>query len=246
MLFEPVNGRTSLTNPPTLVTRAGLKHPGASTSAAVPQSPFALEIWDEYNQDRKVEFLGMPEESDWVLYGQDPFDTSYLHNPLIHQLTGCRRYSSRTRFAEMFLTPPAARSLSAPPAAITLASTPLRRRSSAIPTVWTLPSWNAEHHRPNVTGVTCSRFDRAASDERTFTILPAKQHRVPGPKGLKSWTRPGRRNTATSSITSTIRRGARERPVYNPLTGYPPGLTSAPGLTITSSTRSSIMWMPSG
>ena len=103
MLFEPVNGRTSLTNPPTLVTRAGFNIRGSST-AGLPQYNLALEIWDEYNQDNKVQFLGMPAESDWVLYAQDGFDPSYLHNPLIHQL--CRdtgRYSSRTRFAEMFL-----------------------------------------------------------------------------------------------------------------------------------------------
>ena len=103
MLFEPVNGRTSLTNPPTLVTRAGFNIRGSST-AGLPQYNLALEIWDEYNQDNKVEFLGMPAESDWVLYAQDGFDPSYLHNPLVHQL--CRdsgRYSARTRFAEMFL-----------------------------------------------------------------------------------------------------------------------------------------------
>ena len=103
MLFEPVNGLTSLTNPPTLVTRAGFNIRGSST-AGLPQYNLALEIWDEYNQDNKVDFLGMPAESDWVLYAQDGFDPSYLHNPLVHQL--CRdsgRYSSRTRFAEMFL-----------------------------------------------------------------------------------------------------------------------------------------------
>jgi hypothetical protein len=103
MLFEPVNGRTSLTNPPTLVTRAGFNIRGSST-AGNPQYNLALEIWDEYNQDNKVPFLGMPAESDWVLYAQDNFDPSYLHNPLIHQLSrDTGRYSSRTRFAEMFL-----------------------------------------------------------------------------------------------------------------------------------------------
>jgi hypothetical protein len=103
MLFEPVNGRTSLTNPPTLVARAGFNIRGSST-AGQPQYNLALEIWDEYNQDNKVEFLGMPAESDWVFYAQDGFDQSYLHNPLIHQLSrDTGRYSSRTRFAEMFL-----------------------------------------------------------------------------------------------------------------------------------------------
>ncbi len=103
MSFEPVNGRTSLTNPPTLVARGGFNIRGSST-AGLPQYNLALELWDEYNQDYPMEFLGLPAESDWVLYAQDGYDPSYLHNPLIHQLSrDAGRYSSRTRFAEMFL-----------------------------------------------------------------------------------------------------------------------------------------------
>lgn len=103
MAFEPVNGVASLTNPPTLVSRGGFNIRGSST-AGLPQHNLALELWDEYNQDRKAEFLGLPADSDWVLFAQNSYDPSFLHNPLIHQL--CRdagRYSSRTRFAEMFL-----------------------------------------------------------------------------------------------------------------------------------------------
>ena len=85
------------------MTRAGINIRGSST-ATEPQSQFALELWDEYNQDQAKEFLGMPAESDWVLYGQNGYDTSYLHNPLPHQLSrDVGRYSSRTRFAEVFL-----------------------------------------------------------------------------------------------------------------------------------------------
>ena len=103
MVFEPINGKTTLTNPPTLVTRAGFNIRGRST-AGNPQYNLALELWDEYNQDKQMPLLGLPAESDWVLYAQDVYDPSYLHNPLTHQL--CRdtgRYSSRTRFAEAFL-----------------------------------------------------------------------------------------------------------------------------------------------
>ena len=103
MSFEPINGVSSMTNPPTLVSRAGFNIRGSSSSG-FPQAPFALELWDEYNQDQKLDFLGLPAESDWVLYSQNPYDTSYLHDPLIHQLSrDVGRYSPRTRFAEMFL-----------------------------------------------------------------------------------------------------------------------------------------------
>src|SRR6185369_3324591 len=49
-LHEPVNGRTSLTNPPTLTTRGGFRVRG-STSASMPQSGFALQILDEFNEE---------------------------------------------------------------------------------------------------------------------------------------------------------------------------------------------------
>ncbi|MCW5552833.1 MAG: lamin tail domain-containing protein [Verrucomicrobiae bacterium] len=103
MVFHPINGVTSLTNPPALVTRAGVNVRGSS-SAGLEQKSYALETWDEFNDDLDVEFLGLPAESDWVLYGQNLFDTSFLHNPLVHQLSrDAGRYSPRTRFAEVFV-----------------------------------------------------------------------------------------------------------------------------------------------
>lgn len=103
MVFHPINGVTSLTNPPALVTRAGVNVRGSST-AGLEQKSYALETWDEFNDDADVELLGLPAESDWVLFGQNLFDQSFLHNPLAHQLSrDAGRYSSRTRFAEVFV-----------------------------------------------------------------------------------------------------------------------------------------------
>ena len=170
MLFEPVNGRTSLTNPPTLVMRAGFNIRG-STSAGFPQSPFALELWDEYNQDNKVEFLGMPAESDWVLYAQDPFDTSYLHNPLIHQLArDAGRYSSRTCFAEMFLSTAGGQITYAAPAGgnyfgLYTVEEKIKRSPDRVD-ITRLEVQNTT--APNVTGGYLLKIDRADPDERTF------------------------------------------------------------------------------
>lgn len=103
MVFEPINGVTRLTNPPALVARAGVNVRGSS-SAGLPQKSYAVETWDEFNDNRDVEFLGLPAESDWVLYGQNVYDPSFLHNPLMHHLgRAAGRYSSRTRFAEVFV-----------------------------------------------------------------------------------------------------------------------------------------------
>jgi hypothetical protein len=170
MLFEPVNGRTSLTNPPTLVTRAGFNIRGSST-AGLPQYNLALEIWDEYNQDNKVDFLGMPAESDWVLYAQDGYDTSYLHNPLIHQL--CRNaghYSSRTAFAEMFLNTSGGTVTYSSPVGgnyfgLYTVEEKIKRGDNRVDIVKLEPQAT---NAPAITGGYMLKIDRADPDERTF------------------------------------------------------------------------------
>ncbi len=101
--FEPVNGRTALTNPPTLTARGGFRVRG-STSAGMPQQGFALHFLDEFNDEMDLSPLGLPPDSDWVLYAPNGYDPVMIHNPFIHQLSrDMGRYSPRTRFVEVFL-----------------------------------------------------------------------------------------------------------------------------------------------
>jgi len=103
-LHEPLNGKTSLTNPAALTTRAGF-HVRGSTSSGFPQSPFAVEFLDEFNDERPLSPLGLPADSDWVLYAPNAYDPVMIHNPFIHQLSrDMGRYSPRTRFVEVFLS----------------------------------------------------------------------------------------------------------------------------------------------
>lgn len=102
-LHEIVNGRSSLTNPPSLATRAGIRVRG-STSAGMPQPGFAVEFIDDFNQERDLPLLGLPADSDWILYAPNGYDPVLFHNPFIHQLSrDMGRYSPRTRFVEVFL-----------------------------------------------------------------------------------------------------------------------------------------------
>jgi hypothetical protein len=102
-LHEPVNGRTSLTNPPTFTTRAGFRVRG-STSSGLPQSGFAVEFLDEFNEEKNQPVLGLPADSDWILYAPNVYDPVMIHNPFIHQLSrDMGRYSPRTRFLEVFV-----------------------------------------------------------------------------------------------------------------------------------------------
>lgn len=101
--FEPVNGRTSLTNPPTLTTRTGF-HQRGSTSGGMPQAGFALDLVDEFNETKSRALLGLPPDSDWILYAPNGYDPVLIHNPFIHQLSrDMGRYSPRTRFVEAFV-----------------------------------------------------------------------------------------------------------------------------------------------
>lgn len=103
--FEPLSGVASLTNPPTLTTRGGF-HTRGSSSGGMPQASFAVHFYDAaFDEDRKRSPLGLPAESDWVLYAPNSFDPVLFHNPFIHQLSrDLGRYSSRTRFVEAFWT----------------------------------------------------------------------------------------------------------------------------------------------
>jgi hypothetical protein len=98
MVFGTKYGRASLTNPPDLATRIGINIRGNTAMG------YAVETWDEYNDDRQVEVLDMPAQSDWVFYMPNTFDPGLIHNPLAYELSNqIGRYAARTRFAEVFL-----------------------------------------------------------------------------------------------------------------------------------------------
>ncbi len=101
--FEPLNGRTSLTNKPVFTTRAGYHVRGSSTMGMA-KSSFAMHFLDEFNQEKHHAVLGLPPDSDWVLYAPNRYEPVMIHNPFVHQLSrDMGRYSPRTRFVEVFL-----------------------------------------------------------------------------------------------------------------------------------------------
>src|SRR5262249_47458994 len=65
---------------------------------------FAVELWNEFNDDENAEVLGLPAESDWVLYALNYFDRVLLHNLIAYKLSNLvGRYGSRMRLVEVFL-----------------------------------------------------------------------------------------------------------------------------------------------
>ena len=104
MVFEPkAKGRSSITNAPDLVT-AGRFHRRGSSTLYSTKGSWAFEAWDEFFDDKHVPLLGMPPESDWVMYAPNEFDLSLIHNPLAYQLSReIGRQAPRTRFVEVLL-----------------------------------------------------------------------------------------------------------------------------------------------
>jgi len=93
------DGWTDFTADMDLATRAGIKTRGSSTSG----ESFAFEAWDEQNEDKDIALLGLPEESDFILY-RSRYDKSMMNNSLMFELSNqVGQYAVRTRFVNVYL-----------------------------------------------------------------------------------------------------------------------------------------------
>lgn len=97
------DGRARFTEEPAVYSRGGARVRGTSSSG-YPKQGLAVEFWDEQNKDKDVAMLGMPADSDWVLYAPYYFDRSLVRNAFIYELSNqAGRYAPRTRFVELFI-----------------------------------------------------------------------------------------------------------------------------------------------
>ena len=98
--FDRQNDRNYTSDTPACEERIAIEFRG-STSLGFPKKSYAIEIQDQYCEDLDVSLLGLPAESDWVLYG--PYsDKTLLRNYLACALTReTGRYASRTVFVEL-------------------------------------------------------------------------------------------------------------------------------------------------
>ena len=173
--YEVQNGRSSLMDEPQLIRRGGINARGSSTQG-YPKQSFSVEIWDEFNQDDDASFLGLPAESDWVLYAPNHFDKVLMHNPVAYEVSRqMGRYASRTRFVELFLNTSGGTltaNLNASAAAmgnyngIYVLEESVKRSDARVDVAALQP----EHtNAPAITGGYILKIDRVDSDERTFT-----------------------------------------------------------------------------
>ena len=100
--FDTVRGRAGVGTAPSFDGRGQIEVRG-QTSAGFPKQPYNLELDDSAGNDIEVPLLGLPAESDWVLY--NPYsDKAFINNFLAYELhRKMGHYAPRCRFMEVFV-----------------------------------------------------------------------------------------------------------------------------------------------
>lgn len=102
--IDPESGTASITGVHDLTERIGIRVRGSFSSTWNPK-PYSLETWDEYDADKNTTPLGLPGESDWIMYYPHPdYDRQLIANTFsweLSRLTG--RYGTRYRLVDTFV-----------------------------------------------------------------------------------------------------------------------------------------------
>jgi hypothetical protein len=101
-VIDTVKGRSSLAGPADFDGRASANIRGFSTLRQ-PKNSLTIRLKDENEDKIKSPLLGMPKESDWVLYA--PYsDKTLIRDALAYELSNkMGRYAPRTRFVEVYI-----------------------------------------------------------------------------------------------------------------------------------------------
>lgn len=102
-IYYHANGsRNYLTDAPAYVGEIGIEIRGASSSA-FPKKCYGFETWDSLGNEIDTSLMGMPAESDWILYA-GLNDKSLMRNAMAcHFYNEMGRYASRTQHCELIL-----------------------------------------------------------------------------------------------------------------------------------------------
>jgi hypothetical protein len=100
--IAPKHGHAALMGEPDFEGVAQLYIRGHS-SRRYPKHSFGVKLLDEKADKRKVSILGMPKQSDWVLYAPYP-DKTLMRDVLAYELSNkMGHWAPRTRFVELFV-----------------------------------------------------------------------------------------------------------------------------------------------
>jgi CotH protein/lamin tail-like protein/Fn3 domain-containing protein/chitobiase/beta-hexosaminidase-like protein len=100
--IDPVTGRSSLAHPADFTSPIGQHRRGKSTFGQ-PKINFRIEIRDNYGEDKNVSLLGLPSESDWILYAPYDIDRSMVRHALMYDLSRqAGSWAPRTEYVEVY------------------------------------------------------------------------------------------------------------------------------------------------
>ncbi|WP_264373128.1 CotH kinase family protein [Oceaniferula marina] len=103
---DEVSGMAALTDAPQMMSLLGIRGRGAYSSSWS-QKPYSAEAWNEVQDEKNVQVLGMPSHSDWVLYYPDTDsdkDPVMMFNTFMYDLSArMGRYAPRFRWVEAFV-----------------------------------------------------------------------------------------------------------------------------------------------
>jgi len=99
---DEATGRSSLSGSADVTSLIGQHRRGSSTFNN-PKPNLRIETRDASGEDQSLSLLGMPAESDWILYAPYRFDRALVRDTLLHELSNqIGRYAVRTRFVEVY------------------------------------------------------------------------------------------------------------------------------------------------
>jgi hypothetical protein len=205
-----------------LATRVGINLRGRSTQG-FPKSSYAVEIWDDGNQDQVQSVLGLPAESDWVLYAPNMFDTPLIHDAFIYQLSNdLGRYAPRPRMVEVFVNTTGGALQGPAPSGdyrgVYVLTEKIKRNDDRV----AIARLEPEHiQAPQVTGGYLLKIDSADANERTLSAAGvAMVYQYPNGLEMVTAQRSAQSNYIRSYFNSFY--SALTSPGYTNLTtGYP-------------------------
>lgn len=185
-IFDHEEGeRTRLDRAPVLSEESSIKVRGSSTEGR-PKRAFTLELQDAYGEDLDREVLGMPAESDWILYAPYNFDRALIRNTFIYEVSNqIGMYAVRTRFCEMFVNDRNGESLSdASYVGVYVLMEKIKRGADRVPVEKLLSKHVAE---PDITGGYILKIDRLDPGDVGFGgggqtlahVYPKEEDRTP-------------------------------------------------------------------
>ncbi|MCA9236434.1 MAG: CotH kinase family protein [Planctomycetales bacterium] len=99
---DEVSGRSSLSAGADFTSLIG-QHVRGSSTAGQPKTNLRIELRDDNGDDQGAALLGMPSESDWILYAPYNFDRAMIRNSVLYDFSRqMGDYAARTRFVEVY------------------------------------------------------------------------------------------------------------------------------------------------